>query len=48
MTFSDALTAVRRWLWREWVCPQAEGAAAIEELPPLLQDVLFYALAPAA
>jgi hypothetical protein len=48
VTFSDALTAVRRWLWREWVFPQAGGAAAIEELPQPLQDVLFYALAPAA
>ena len=48
VTFSDALTAVRRWLWREWVFPQAGGAAAIEELPRPLQDVLFYALAPAA
>jgi hypothetical protein len=48
VTFSDALTSVRRWLWREWVFPQAGGAAAIEELPTPLQDVLFYALAPAA
>jgi DDE superfamily endonuclease len=48
VTFSDALTAVRRWLWREWVFPQAGGAAALEELPQPLQDVLFYALAPAA
>jgi hypothetical protein len=48
VTFSDALTSVRRWLWREWVFPQAGGAAAIEELPRPLQDVLFSALAPAA
>lgn len=48
VTFSDALTAVRRWLWREWVIPQAGGVAAIEELPRPLQEVLFYALAPAA
>lgn len=48
VTFSDALAAVRRWLWREWVFPQAGGAAAIEQLPQPLQDVLFYALAPAA
>lgn len=47
VTFSDALTAVRRWLWREWVFPQAGGAAALEELPRPFQDVLFYALAPA-
>jgi hypothetical protein len=47
-TFSDALTTVRRWLWREWVFPQAGGAVALEELPQPLQDVVFYALAPAA
>ncbi len=48
VTSSDALTCVRRWLWREWGFPQAGGAAAVEELPPSLRDVLFYALAPAA
>lgn len=48
VTFSDALTSVRRRLWRDWVFPQAGAAAAIEGLPPPLQDVLFYALAPAA
>lgn len=47
VTFSGALTSVRRWLWREWVFPQAGGAVAVEELPRSLQDVLFYALAPA-
>jgi len=25
LTFSDALTAVRRWLWSSWVFPQAAG-----------------------
>jgi DDE superfamily endonuclease len=48
VTFSDALTSVRRWLWREWVFPQAGGEAAVEKLPQSLRDVLFYALAPAA
>jgi hypothetical protein len=48
VTFSDALTSVRRWLWREWVFPQAGGATAVEELPEPLREVLFYALAPAA
>jgi hypothetical protein len=48
VTFSDAMAAVRLWLWREWVFPQAGGGRALEELPPQLRDVLFYALAPAA
>jgi len=46
-TFSDALTAVRRWLWAEWVFPQAEDGMAIAKLPPALQNIIFSALAPA-
>jgi len=48
VTFSDALTAVRRWLWSAWFFPQAGGGPAIQQLPQQLQDVLFSALAPAA
>ena len=47
-TFSDALAAVRRWLWAEWVFPQADGGAAIAKLPEPLRDILYSALAPAA
>jgi hypothetical protein len=48
VTFSDALTAVRRWLWREWVFPRAGGGTALDQLPEPLHEALFYALAPAA
>jgi DDE superfamily endonuclease len=48
VTFSDALMAVRRWLWREWVFPQAGLTPVVEQLPQPLQDLLFYGLAPAA
>jgi hypothetical protein len=48
VTFSDALTAVRRWLWSEWVFRQAAGDSALEKLPEPLREVLFAALAPAA
>lgn len=48
VTFSDALTCVRRWLWREWVFPQAGGGVAFDQLPESLHKVLSYALAPAA
>jgi hypothetical protein len=48
VTFSDALTAVRRWLWSEWVFRQADGDSALEKLPEALREVLFAALAPAA
>jgi hypothetical protein len=48
VTFSDALTAVRRWLWAEGVLPQAGARAAVEKLPAPVQDLLLAALAPAA
>ena len=46
VTFSDALTAVRRWLWREGVFPQAGADTAVAKLPAHLQDLLLSALAP--
>ena len=48
VTFSDALMAVRRWLWREWVFPQVGAAPVVEKLPGPVQDLLLYGLAPAA
>lgn len=48
VTFSDAITAVRRRLWSDWVFPQAGGGTALEKLPQPLQTLLFTALAPAA
>ncbi len=48
VTYSDALAAVRRGLWAEWVFPQAAGGTAIHKLPPPLRDLIFSALAPAA
>jgi hypothetical protein len=48
VTFSDALTSVRRWLWAEGVFRQAAGGTAVEKLPQALQEILFTALAPAA
>jgi hypothetical protein len=47
-TFSDALAAVRRWLWSEWVFPQAAPDTTVEKLPEKLRDILLTALAPAA
>ena len=48
VTFSDALSAVRLWLWSSWVFPQAAGNTAVQQLPEPLQALLFSALAPAA
>jgi DDE superfamily endonuclease len=48
VTFSDALRAVRRWLWREWVFPQVGLASVVQKLPEPMQDLLLNGLAPAA
>jgi hypothetical protein len=48
VTFSDAITAVRRWLWTHWVFPRAGHDAAFAKLPGAFQELLLYALAPAA
>ena len=48
VTFSDALTCVRRWLWREWVFETCGHTAAFSKLPPDFRDLVCYALAPAA
>jgi hypothetical protein len=48
VTFSDALTAVRRWLWTEAVLPQAGDATALQQLPDEVRELLLTALAPAA
>jgi DDE superfamily endonuclease len=47
-TFSDALTAVRRWLWDEAVLPQAGDGTALKELPEPVRELLLTTLAPAA
>lgn len=48
VTFSDAITVVRQWLWSDWVFPQAGGGTAIQKMPQPLKTLLFSALAPAA
>ena len=39
VTFSDALMAVRRWLWREWVFTQAGADPVVQKLPEAVQDL---------
>jgi DDE superfamily endonuclease len=48
VTFSDAITAVRRWLWTHWVFPRAGHAETFAKLPEAFRQFLLYALAPAA
>ena len=48
VTFSDALCAVRRWLWAEAVLPQAGDRRALSKLPEPVRELLLTTLAPAA
>lgn len=47
VTFSDALSAVRRCIWSDGVFPHAGASTAITELPPDVRELLLSALAPA-
>jgi DDE superfamily endonuclease len=48
VTFSDAITAVRRWLWDEWIFATPEHNGAFAKIPPPLRATLLQAVAPAA
>jgi hypothetical protein len=47
VTFSDALTAVRRWIWSEGVFREAKIDAEIAKLPANVRELLLSGLAPA-
>ena len=48
VTFSDAITAVRRWLWAEWVFATPDHSQAFAKIPRRLQATLLGGLAAAA
>jgi hypothetical protein len=48
VTFSDALSAVRRWLWTESLLPQASPNRGVEILSQPARELLLTTLAPAA
>jgi hypothetical protein len=48
VTFSDAITAVRRWLWQQWVFAIPGHREAFEKLSRPFRCLLLHALAPAA
>jgi DDE superfamily endonuclease len=48
VTFSEAITAVRHWLWTDWVFATPSHYRPFAKIPRPLQAVLMYALAPAA
>ncbi|HEX5270343.1 MAG TPA: hypothetical protein VFW33_07650, partial [Gemmataceae bacterium] len=47
VTFSDALTAVRRWLWVQWVFAIRGHGTAFAKLSRPFQQMLLAGLAPA-
>ena len=46
--FSDAITAVRRWLWIEWVFANPRERVAFSKFSPTVRNALLYAVAQAA
>jgi hypothetical protein len=48
VTFSDAITAVRRWLWLEWVLAIPGHRDAFQKLDPRFRQILLNGLAPVA
>jgi hypothetical protein len=48
VTFSDAITAVRRWLWQEWVFVIPGHRVAFTKLRSPFRQILLNGLAPAA
>ena len=48
VAFSDAITAVRRWLWDEWIFATPAHRGAFAKIPPRLREALLQAVAPAA
>lgn len=48
VTFSDAISALRRWFWLEGLFSTPEVRAPLRELPRRFRQCLLYALAPAA
>src|SRR5262249_56155813 len=48
VTFSDATTAVRRWLWQEWIFAIPGHSEAFQKLPRSFRSLLLSGLAPAA
>jgi hypothetical protein len=48
VTFSDALTVVRRCLWERWIYTHPAIRRTYSKIPPHLRETLLFALAPAA
>jgi hypothetical protein len=46
VTFTDALAAMRRWVWSEWMVAMAGHQEAFAQLPDSFRNTLLSALAP--
>lgn len=46
VAFSDAITAVRRWLWDQRVFATPQHKDAFTKIPPRLRQALLQAVAP--
>jgi hypothetical protein len=48
VTFSDAITAVRRWLWQHWIFENPHWKAAFQKIPEHHKNLLLNTLTNAA
>jgi hypothetical protein len=48
VTFSDAVSSVRLWIWAEGIFPRVGGGFGLAKLPDPVRELLQVALAPAA
>jgi hypothetical protein len=48
VTFSDAIAAVRRWLWQEWIFAIPGHGEAFQKLPRPFRSLPLSGLAPAS
>jgi hypothetical protein len=48
ITFSDAITSVRRWLWDKWVFRTSSLHEHVQKLPDATRKLICAALSPAA
>ena len=48
VTFSDAMCAVRRWIWEEWILGTSRHGMSFKNLPRIVRQTVLAAMAPAA
>lgn len=48
VTFSDAISAVRRWIWQDWILSTPRFGASFKNLPRIVRETVLSAMTPAA